>query len=57
MLFIHVATFDDPLQALEFAQAKVESLVAYCAESNEEGKIGQCFNLHVHVVCQLFIVY
>ena len=34
-------TFDNPSQALEFAQAKVEGLVAYCAESNEEGKIGQ----------------
>ena len=35
-----IVTFDDPLQALDFAQAKVESLVAYCAESDEEGKIG-----------------
>ncbi|XP_019848868.1 PREDICTED: TBC1 domain family member 9B-like [Amphimedon queenslandica] len=32
-------TFDDPSQALEFAQAKVEGLVAYCSESSEEGKI------------------
>jgi hypothetical protein len=34
-----LGTFDDPLQAMEFAKAKVESLVAYCAETSEEGKI------------------
>lgn len=32
-------SFDDPLQAMEFAQAKVESLFAYCSETDEEGKI------------------
>ena len=41
-------TFDDPSQALEFAQAKVEGLVAYCSESSEEGKIGQC-NHTIHL--------
>ena len=42
-------TFDDPSQALEFAQAKVEGLVAYCSESNEEGKIGE-FNRIIHTL-------
>ena len=41
-------TFDNPSQALEFAQAKVEGLVAYCAESNEEGKIGQLLCIHLY---------
>ena len=26
---------------MEFAQAKVESLFAYCSETDEEGKIGK----------------
>ena len=38
--FNNLVSFDDPLQALEFARAKVESLVAYCSEADEEGKIG-----------------
>ena len=38
--FFILVTFDNSLQAMEFAQAKIESLVAYCAESDEEGKIG-----------------
>ena len=43
-------TFDNPSQALEFAQAKVEGLVAYCAESNEEGKIGQLLYILVLLI-------
>ena len=37
-------SFDDPLQAMDFAKAKVESLVAYQSETDEEGKIGTILN-------------
>ncbi len=52
--YYSLVSFDDPLQAMDFAQAKIESLVAYVAESDEEGKIG--INSHYSATAMHMII-
>ena len=54
----HSGTFDDPLQAMEFTQAKIHSLVAYCTESEEGDRAGE-WSSHILSFnkCMLFLLF